>query len=80
MNIEKQIEFDKVKEIWSNLAVTERARNQIRELSFYLNETELRKQIKDTTNSRIFMEKQNFKAHLSDGAGRGGGELRILYR
>ena len=32
MNIEKQIEFDKVKEIWMNLAVTEAAKEQIREI------------------------------------------------
>ena len=57
MNIEKQIEFDRIKEIWSNLAVTEWAKEQIQGLSFYLNETELRKQLKDTTDSRIFMEK-----------------------
>lgn len=57
MNIEKQIEFDQIKERWSSLAVTEWAKAQIQGLSCYLNETELRKQLKDTTDSRIFMEK-----------------------
>lgn len=57
MNIEKQIEFDQIKERWSSLAVTEWAKAQIQGLSCYLNETELRKQIKDTTDSRNFMEK-----------------------
>lgn len=57
MNIEKQIEFDQIKERWSSLAVTEWAKAQIQGLSCYLKETELRKQIKDTTDSRNFMEK-----------------------
>lgn len=57
MNIEKQIEFDKIKEIWINLAVTEWAKGKINEISFYLDEGELRKQLKDTTNSRNLIEK-----------------------
>ena len=31
MNIEKQIEFDKVKEIWSGLAITDWAKEKIEE-------------------------------------------------
>ena len=31
MNIERQIEFDKVKDIWSELAVTDWAKERIRE-------------------------------------------------
>lgn len=57
MNIEKQIEFDKIKELWMNLAATQWAKEQIREKSFCLDEGNLRKQLKDTTNSRAFMEK-----------------------
>lgn len=57
MNIEKQIEFDKIKEIWRNLAVTEWAKEKISEISFFLNEGELRKQLSDTTNSRNLIEK-----------------------
>lgn len=57
MNIEKQIEFDKVKESWMNLAVTEAAKEQIREKSYCLSERELRKQLKDTTDSRNMIEK-----------------------
>lgn len=56
MNIEKQIEFDKIKEIWINLAVTEWAREEIRRMSFCLSESELRKQMKDTTDSRNMLE------------------------
>lgn len=57
MNIAKQIEFDKIKEIWRNLAVTEWAKEKIEEISFCLKENELRKQLKDTTDSRNFIEK-----------------------
>lgn len=57
MNIEKQIEFDKIKEMWINLATTECAKEKIREASIYLNENELRKQLRDTTNSRNLIEK-----------------------
>lgn len=56
MNIEKQIEFDKVKEIWGNLAVTERAKEQIRNMSVYLSEIELRKQLRDTSDGRKMIE------------------------
>lgn len=56
MNIEKQIEFDKIKEIWKDLAVTDQAREQIQAVTFCLSELELRKQLKDTTDSKNFME------------------------
>lgn len=57
MNIEKQIEFDKIKEHWKALAVTDRAKELIEETTCYLAEGELRKQLKDTTNSKILLEK-----------------------
>ena len=57
MNIEKQIEFDKVKDIWETLAVTDRAKSRIREVSPYFSENELRKQLKDTTDAKSLMEK-----------------------
>ncbi len=57
MNIEQQIEFDKIKETWMNLAVTARAKERIKETSFYLSERELRKQLRDTTDARALMEK-----------------------
>lgn len=57
MNIEKQIEFDKIKEQWKARAVTDRAKEMIAEASCYLVESELRKQLKDTTNSKILLEK-----------------------
>ncbi len=57
MNTEKQIEFDKIKELWMNLAVTQAAKEQIKATTFSLSERELRKQLKDTTDSRSFIEK-----------------------
>lgn len=57
MNIEKQIEFDKIKEKWMELAITDRAKEQIGNVSFCLSELELRKQLKDTTDSRNMMER-----------------------
>lgn len=57
MNIEKQIEFDKIKEMWMNLAITECAKEKIKGISFCLDEGKLRKQIRDTTESRELIEK-----------------------
>ena len=57
MNIEKQIEFDKIKEMWAALAVTERAKEKIGATSFCLDESQLRKELKDTTDSRELLEK-----------------------
>ncbi len=57
MNVEKQIEFDKVKEIWMELAITEWAKEKIKGVSFCLSEGELRKQLRDTTDGRNLMEK-----------------------
>ena len=57
MNIEKQIEFDKIKDIWTALAVTDQAKENIRNTTFYLSERELRKQLRDTTDSRRLIEK-----------------------
>lgn len=57
MNIERQIEFDKVKEIWVELAVTDLAKERIREAGIYFSETELKKQLKDTTDARFLIEK-----------------------
>lgn len=57
MNIDKQIEFDKVKEIWANLAITDYAKEKISEKVFYFSESELRKQLKDTTDARVMIEK-----------------------
>lgn len=57
MNIDKHIEFDKIKELWKNLAFTDKAKEVIEMTECYLSESELRKQLRDTTNSRDFIEK-----------------------
>lgn len=57
MNIDHQIEFDKVKEIWSELAVTDWAKEKIKEVSFCYSENELKKQLRDTTDARNLIEK-----------------------
>ena len=57
MNIERQIEFNKVKEIWADLAVTDQAKEKIREATLYFSETELKKQLRDTTDARFLIEK-----------------------
>jgi len=57
VNIEKQIEFDKVKVIWTDLAVTDWAKEKIREAGLYFSENELRKQLRDTTDARVMIEK-----------------------
>lgn len=56
MDFEKQVEFDKIKERWTGLATTEWAKGQIKEATFLLSESELRKQLRDTTNSKKLME------------------------
>ncbi|MDE7183293.1 MAG: DNA mismatch repair protein MutS [Lachnospiraceae bacterium] len=57
MNIKKQTEFDKIKERWRALALTDHAKDMIEKASCYLDESELRKQLKDTTNSKILLGK-----------------------
>lgn len=57
MNIDKQIEFDKVKELWANLAVTDDAKEKIRTCELHFSEGELKKHLKDTTDARELIEK-----------------------
>lgn len=57
MNIEKQIEFDKIKEIWKSLAVTDAAKSRIDEVNVYLNESELRRELRETSSSKELIEK-----------------------
>ncbi len=56
MKIDTTLEFDKVKEKWLALALTDSAREQIAGITYFLDERELRKQLKDTTDARKFME------------------------
>ena len=57
MNIEKVLEFDKVKDLWKALAVTEDAKQRIADTGIILSELELKKALKDTTDARGIMEK-----------------------
>lgn len=57
MKTEKQIQFDKIKEMWMARALTESAREKIMEITFYKEESELRRQLRDTTDSRELLEK-----------------------
>ena len=56
MNTEQQIEFDKIKEIWAGLAITGSAKEEIEKASIFLDELELNKNLRDTTNSRKMIE------------------------
>ena len=56
MNTERQIEFDKIKNIWAELAVTGYAKDCIEATEIILEEKELRKALRDTTNSREMVE------------------------
>lgn len=55
--IEKQIEFDKVRQIWSELAVTTKAREMIADRWVILDESNLRREISDTSQARELIEK-----------------------
>lgn len=57
MNIDTQIEFNKVKELWADLAITDWAKDKISEVSWCYSENELRKQLSDTTDARSLIEK-----------------------
>lgn len=57
MMIENQIEFNIVKQIWSQQAVTAKAKEQIAERWIILDESELRRELKDTTDARELIEK-----------------------
>ena len=54
---EKTLEFDKIKENWKALALTDWAKQEIEEAQPCLSELELRAKLKDTTEARILLEK-----------------------
>ena len=57
MNIDKQIEFDKVKEIWAELAITDYAKEKIKSIELCFSENELNKELRDTTEAKELIEK-----------------------
>lgn len=50
------IEFDKIKEMWRSLALTDGAKDKISNMTFYLAEGELQKELRDTTDARNMIE------------------------
>ena len=54
---ERVLEFDRIKEQWMELAVTETAKQRIRETVPCLSERELLHRLKETTESRLLLEK-----------------------
>ena len=57
MNIEKQIELDTIKEMWAACALTDQAKETIRDFSICLSERELKRQLQETTDARELIEK-----------------------
>ena len=55
--IENQIEFNKIKQIWSDLAVTAKAKEQIAGCWIILDESSLRRELRDTTDAKELIEK-----------------------
>ena len=65
MNTDHTLEFDKVKQKWKDLALSDAARQKIEEASYSLNEVEVRKEIKDTTDARTMIEQYEIgRAHV----------------
>ena len=55
-NIEKILEFDKIKEKWSEFAFTDRAKQQIAETEPFLSEAELLLKLAETTEAKVMIE------------------------
>lgn len=53
---EKILEFDKIKEIWSALALTDSAKREIQEAAPVPSEVELRARLRETTEAKTMME------------------------
>ena len=59
------LEFDKIKEKWAQLALTEQARQRIMEQEPCLSETELALRQQETTEARTLLEKEGERAQIS---------------
>lgn len=57
MMIENQIEFHKIKEMWSGLAITGKAKEEIKQRWIILDESILRRELRDTSNAKELIEK-----------------------
>lgn len=56
-NMYRMLEFDKVKDRWRELTKTEYAVEMIESRQHILNESELRRELRDTTDAKRFIEK-----------------------
>lgn len=57
MNTEQILEFDKIKELWMSLALTEGAKEEIRSTQPCMSESELLRMQRETSEARTMMEK-----------------------
>lgn len=57
MNAEQILEFDKIKELWKTLALTESAKEEIKNTQPCMSESELLKRQRETSEARMMMEK-----------------------
>lgn len=57
MNIEKILEFDQIKAIWSEFALTEEAKTAIHNTNICLSENELLAKQRETSQARVLIEK-----------------------
>lgn len=57
INIEHALEFDRIKEIWSEFAFTETAKKAIHNITICLSESEVIAKQRETTQAKIFIEK-----------------------
>ncbi len=55
--IESQIEFNRIKQIWSDLAITAKAKELIADRWIILDESKLKRELKDTTEAKELIEK-----------------------
>ena len=55
--IENQNEFNRIKQMWADFAVTAKAKERIAEMQIILDEGMLRRELRDTTDAREMIEK-----------------------
>lgn len=56
MQVERDIEFDKIKQIWMEQALTDWAKEEIKNTIPYMSESELLAKLRDTTEARLLVE------------------------
>ncbi len=56
MNIDKVIELDLIKEKWASLAMTQFAKDKIKDMKPFMSENDLRKSMRETSEGRLMIE------------------------